>query len=172
MASSPIIGQLNDKEYIRWLKATWALNGTISVLRKFCDAEMQILHQTLVGLPQCGGTACTGPCTYADTKYVKGHWTISCATNICDKWLTEIDALRSQNNTRLTMINADIRQWPREPWQVAKVFMGTGQDQSSVTSSDTDASGILQLLANCKHFAGIVDMSKVDAVSQTFCLTL
>ncbi|KAI0223241.1 hypothetical protein LSAT2_025535 [Lamellibrachia satsuma] len=64
------------------------------------------------------------------------------------------------------MNNADIRQWPLHYWQVSKVYMGRGQDQSSVNPLDTDASGVLQLLNNCKHFINIVDTTKVDAVRQ------
>ena len=160
---SPVVGLLSDPAYIRWLKATRALNLTVDVLRKFCDIEMKKLHQVLVGL--CGGTPCTGTCSCSDTMCKGGKWAIKCPTGVCSKWLTEITAMRTKTSTRLTMNNADIRQWPLQHWQVAKVYMGSGQARSSVKSSDTDVSGLIQLVNNCKHFANIVDVTKVDAVS-------
>ena len=162
----PVVGLLNDRDYIRWLKATQALNWTVDVLRNFCDTEMQTFHQMLVG--RCGGILSSGPCSSSDARCVRGRWTINCPRSVCSKWLSEIAAWRTQNSTKLTMSNADIRQWPLQYWQVSKVYMGAGQDQSNLNPLDTDASGVLQLLNNCKHFANIVDTTKVDAVSINF----
>ena len=160
---SPVVGLLNDPAYIRWLKATRALNLTVDVLRKFCDIEMKKLHQVLVRL--CGGTPCPGPCSCSDAKCTGGQWSINCPNTVCSKWLNEIALRRAQPSTRLTMGKADIQQRPLQHWQVAKVYMGKGQDQSSVKSSDTDGSGLIQLVRNCNHFANIVDITKADAVS-------
>ena len=161
--ANPVVGQLNNPAYIRWLKATHALNWTVGVLRTFCDVEVKKLHQLLVN--QCGGTPCNGPCSSSHVQFVARQWTINCPTNVCSNWLSAIAARRTRSNTRLAMSNVDIRQWQLQPWQVAKTYMGTGQDQSSTNSSDTDASGIIQLITNCKHFATIIDTTKVDAVS-------
>ena len=68
------------------------------------------------------------------------------------------------------MRNANISDWPLEPWQMAKVYMDKGQKQASVDPSETDASGILQLMLNCKRFKGIVDITKV-AVVRIFCIS-
>ena len=162
---SPVVGLLSDPAYIRWLKATRALNWTVDVLRKFCDKEMKKLHQALV--VRCGGTTPTDTCSCScsNAKYVGEQWSINCPTGVCSNWLTEIAAMRTQPSTRLTMNNADICQWPLQHWQVAKVYMGSGQDRSSVKSSDTDGSGLIQLVNNCKHFANILDVTKADAVS-------
>ena len=165
-APLPIVGQLNDAEYINWLKATQALNLTMTVLRSFCDAEMKKLHLQLVG--QCGRTQCTGSCSARDVREVRRMWTIpSCPTGECSKWLAAIVQERTHSTTRLTVANSEILQWPLQYWQVAKVFMGWGQDPSSVTASDTDASGLLGLIRNCRHFGGVIDIPKTDAVSMT-----
>ena len=156
---STVVGDLNDKDYIRWLKATQARRMTIDVLSHFCDTEMKKLHQTLVG--RCGGaTTCTSSqCTFD----ARGRLVHGCP--VCTQWWTEIQANRKGTNTKLIPKNADFRQWPLQHWQVAKVYMGVGQDPSSVNAADTDASGVIQLMANCKHFVGKVDMGKVDEVS-------
>ena len=70
------------------------------------------------------------------------------------------------------MSNSDIRQWPTEHWQVAKVFMAGGQDRASVKATDIDASGVIQLINNCKQFVGIVNMTLVNAVSMRLYNTL
>ena len=160
---SPVVGLLNDPAYIRWLKATRALDLTVDVLRNFCDIEMKKLHRVLV--IKGGGTPCIGTCSFSDAQCVWGDWSITCPNGVCSKWLIEINQMRTRTSTKLTMKNADIRQWPVQYWQVAKVYMGQGQVRSSVKSSDTDGSGLIQLVSNCKHFAKTVDKAKAKAVS-------
>ena len=163
-APLPIVGQLNDKEYIHWLKATQALTLTVTVLRNFCDTEMQTLHGQLVS--QCGSTQCSDSCS---AQHVTKQLTIpTCHTGVCSTWLSAIKQERTQSNTRLIVQNSDINQWPIEYWQVAKLFMNQGQDPASALPSDTDASGILNLIQNCKHFANTIDSTKTDAVSITY----
>ena len=162
-APLPIVGQLNDKEYINWLKATQALTLAMTVLRKFCDTEMQTLHGQLVN--QCGSTQCSGSCSAQDVT--KKLTILTCPTGVCSTWLSAIKQKRTQPNTRLIVHNTDINQWPIEYWQVAKLFMNPGQDPASALSSNTDATGILNLIQNCKHFANIIDSTKTDAVSIT-----
>ena len=166
-APLPVVGKLSDPLYINWLKATRGLSLTVGVLRHFCDVEMKILHGQLV--TKCGGnTQCSGSCSSKDVKKIRGQLTVvNCPTCVCSTWLAEIEKERMSNNIRLTYPNAVILDWPQHHWQVAKVFMGWGQDASSVKSSDTDASGILALIRNCKHFGNIIDQTKADAVSIT-----
>ena len=162
-----VVGNLNDLLYINWLKATRGLRLTVKVLHRFCDVEMKILHAQLV--TRCrGNTQCSGSCSAKDVKKIQGQLTVDkCPTTVCSTWLAEIEQMRTSNKTRLTYPNADILQWPQHYWQVAKVFMGHGQDASSVKSSDTDASGILMLIQNCKHFINIINTTKAGAVSIT-----
>ena len=156
---SPVVGDLNDEDYIRWLKATQALSLTIEVLRQFCDREMKTFHQSL--LVRCrGATTCSSSLCIFDAR---GRLLYGCP--VCKRWWTEIQANRTLTTTKLMPINADFRQWPVQHWQVAKVFMGAGQDPSSVNAASTDPSGVIALMRNCKHFVGKVDMAKVDAVS-------
>ena len=88
----------------------------------------------------------------------------SSGSGVCSQWLAGIVANLPWVGFKLTFNNSNINEWPIEPWQVAKLFMAQGQDPTSVSSNDTDASGILQLLTNCKHFSAAL-RRKADAVS-------
>ena len=159
-----VIGQLNDPEYLSWLKAARALHITMEALRTFCRARMNGLHQQL--LLNYGATMCSGPCSSANIRHNRNtnNYVINCPSNVCSQWLADIVAERATPRTRLTFGNCDISQWPVQPWQIAKVFMNSGQDPSSVSPNDTDALGILQLLMKCNYFTPFLDNTKAQAV--------
>ena len=48
--------------------------------------------------------------------------------------------------------NSDLTKWsaPDGGWEIAKVFMNQGQTQSEHNAQDTDFSGILNFINNCK----------------------
>ena len=158
-----VIGQLNDPQYLNWIKATRAMHNTMEALRTFCQARMNGLHQLL--LLKHGATQCSGPCSCGNIRYIRNtnNYVINCPNNVCSQWLADIVAERATPTTRLKFGNCDISQWPVQPWQIAKVFMDR-QDPSTVSPNDTDASGILQLLKNCKYFTPFLDTRKADAV--------
>ena len=161
-APLPVIGNLNNQLYINWIKATRGLRLTVDELRNVCDSEMQAWHGQLV--LQCGNTQCSGSCSAIDVT--KKLTVPSCPTGVCPTWLAAIQLERTKPNNRLIVHNADINQLPKEYWQVAKLFMNWGQDAASVLSSDTDASGIVNLIQNCKRFVSSTQQ-KTDAVSIT-----
>ena len=152
------IGELNDQGYIRWLKGTRMLQLTTGVLRKVCLVEITKVHAELQ--KTCGKT-CSARCS--DVHGSNNNWSIVCPDNVCSKWLTAVVAMRTTSKTKLAMRKADILRWLEEPWQLANVFIENPQPQS-VDPSETDASGILQLMRNCIHFRKVVDTTKVQAV--------
>ena len=158
-----VIGQLNNPEYLNWLKATRALHITMEAMRTFCQVRMYGLHQLL--LFNHGATHCSGSCSSTNIRHNRNtnNYVISCPNNVCSRWLADIVAERATPTTRLTFGNCDISQWPGQLWQIAKVFMDR-QNPSSVNPNDTDASGILQLLVNCKYFTPFLDNTKAHAV--------
>ena len=158
-----VIGQLNNPQYLNWLKAARALHITMEAMRTFCRARMNGLHQLL--LLNHGATQCSGPCSSANIRHNRNtnNYVINCPSNVCSRWLADIVAERATPRTRLKFDNCDISQWPVQPWQIAKAFMDR-QDPSSVSPNDTDASGILQLLINCKYFTPFLDNTKAQAV--------
>ena len=168
-APAAVIGQLNSPAYINWVKAARALHCTVEVLRLVCDVKMNTFHQSLVGLH--GSTRCSGPCTSGNIVFdpVRHHWSVVCPSNVCSQWLTSIVSGRAWPQVRLTFANSNIEDWPVEAWQIAKVYMAQGQDTAATSSSDTDASGLLQLITNCGQFGSSL-RKKADKVSR--CLFL
>ncbi|KAI0237234.1 hypothetical protein LSAT2_012294 [Lamellibrachia satsuma] len=165
LAAAGVIGQLNNPEYLNWVKATRAVHITMEAMRTFCQVKMQDLHQQL--LLKHGGTQCSGPCSSTNITYNRStnNYVMNCPNSVCSGWLADIVAERAATTTRLTFGNCDISQWPVQPWQIAKAFMNK-QEPSSVSPNDTDASGILQLLKNCKYFTPFLDTSKAHVVQQ------
>ena len=162
MAGS-VVGNLNDPDYLNWLKSNRALHCTIDVLRNVCSAEMQRFHLLLVG--KHTATVCKKPCTHTDIiTHGRVGWSIRCPNNVCSKWLIEIVRERYHKSTTLKWQNSDFRQWQTQPWQIAKVYMER-QDPAWINPTDTDAAGVLQLLMNCRLFKNKMDWKKVDAVS-------
>ena len=160
-----VVGDLNDPEYICWLKANRALHCTIEVLRHVCSAEMKKFHDSLLQTHRNG--PCNAACSHSDIKTddKRKSWSIHCPDNVCSAWLADIVKGRTKKSTRLTWQNSELSQWLTEPWQLAKIYMDHGQDRKCVNSADTDAAGIVQLLLNCKQFKQVLDIKKVDAVS-------
>ena len=167
-----VIGQLNNQQYLNWVKATRAMHITMEAMRTFCQDKMHGLHQLL--LFNYGATQCSGPCPSKNIRYNRNtsNYVINCPSNVCSRWLPDIVAERATPRTRLTFDNCDISQWPVQPWQIAKAFMNNGQNPTSVSPNDTDASGILQLLMNCKYFTPFLDNMKAQAVRLYVCLEL
>ena len=164
--ATPLVGDLQDPEYVNWLKANRALHRTIDLLRNVCLAEMQTFQQLLLG--KHGSTTCSKPCTHSDIITTHGRWrgwSIACPStpNVCSQWLVDIVREKLRQSTRLYWENSDFSQWQTQPWQIAKIFMES-QDRACIRPADTDAAGILQLLMNCKLFKNMMTWAKLDAV--------
>jgi len=117
---------------------------TAKALTPFCVDEMESFHTTLT--TSIGGNVCHAGCTSDDLKKKK----FTCPRNICHTWLAGIKA---QSATRqFSLENTTVRLWPVEPWQIAKCYMGPGQDATNSDPLQTDPGGKLQLIINCKRF--------------------
>ena len=164
-AAGTVVGDLNDPEYVNWCKTIGALDRSIDVLRHVCLSEIESFHDMLV--QKHTTSPCGKPCTHSDIIYHSkgGSWSITCPNKVCSRWLPDIVRERATKSTRLYWLNSDVSQWQTQPWQLAKPFMDSVQDRACIDPADTDATGILQLLLNCKRFKVIMDTKKVDAVS-------
>jgi len=159
-----VVGNLQDQEYLNWLKSNRALHRSIEVLRHVCWLEIQHFQNSLLG--KHGRTLCSKPCTHKDitTRGRGSAWSITCSDNVCSAWLADIVNEKFGKSTRLYWQNSDLGQWQTQPWQIAKVYMER-QDIACISPANTDAAGVLQLLMNCKRFKTMMDMNKVNAVS-------
>jgi len=52
--------------------------------------------------------------------------------------------------------NIDVVRCEADPWEIAKVFMGRGDDEGRTSAATTDPIGLLQLVLNCQLFTDCV----------------
>ena len=158
MAKVSAMQRFQDEQYLNWIKLGQALILVGDGLRPFCERVIREFHDSLK--ENLGDKQCTAKCHAKDIKVrrsdgTKARWYINCPDGICNKWLDGIYAglcghPYSWNNTKVEM-------WPKQPWQLAKIFMGPQQQSSSYNPDETDVLGLLQLIKNCKLFSDCVD---------------
>ena len=95
----------------------------------------------------------------------KASWYIECPNDICNKWFDVINA--ELCGEPYSWKNTNVKMWPTQSWQLAKIFLGPGQ-QPSTPPSKTDALGLLQLIKNCKLFHDRVDRGAAGKVMFCF----
>ena len=194
MAESPAERRFKNEEYGNWFKLTHALICLAEGLRPFCERTIGEFHNTLrtqIGTEQCikctykrirkhesvegenasrqaecnmGGTSEGSEEPDTDTN---AQWYIVCPNDICNKWLHGIIA--GLCGGTYSWKNTDVKKWPKQPWQLAKLFMGAGQQPSTSKSEKTDALGLLQLITRCtKLFGDHVDTETASKVMFCF----
>ena len=165
--SASTVNRFRQPEYIRWLKVGQGLQCCAEGLTDFCTDVIDNFHSSLS--TQHG--VCTSPSTPKNIVRDRTNrcWTVTCPCGVCDSWLRSIE--QEKATAQFSWKNTNVQDWSLNPWQLAKVFMGPGQDPTSHDPADTDPAGFLQLILNCKLFAGLVDATKVQAVSLQFLFT-
>ena len=166
-SSASTVNRFRQPEYIRWLKVGQGLQCCAEGLIDFCTDVIDNFHKSL---KQQHGV-CPSPSTPKGIKYDKKKkcCEVNCACGICDRWFQSVK--QEKATAQFSWKNTNLQDWSLHPWQLAKVFMGPGQDPTSYDPADTDPAGFLQLILNCKLFAGLVDATKVHAVSLWFLFT-
>ena len=183
--------RFKDEEYVNWFKLTQALIYVAEGLRPFCEKAIGEFHKSLK--TKLGGRRCLAKCTY---KRIQKHgsdergkiaecnvrctsegseepdtdtnaqWYINCPNGICNKWLDGITAGLGAGT--YSWKNTDVKNWPTQPWQLAKLFMGSGQQPSMYNPAKTDALGLLQLMTRCKKICDHETQKKASQVMFCF----
>ena len=156
-AAGSAVGRFQKPEYINFLKTSQALRCVGEGLVEFCTDTITNFHRSL------NHGVCPHPNTTKKIEKLNGQWTIDCTCGVCDLWLRSIEQA-ARRNVKLYWTNADAREWPTHPWQLAKVYMGQGKDPASNVPADTDTAGLLQLINNCKEF-NIPKLNRVKVTS-------
>ena len=193
MAESSTKHRFQDEQYVNWIKLGYALIVVADGLRPFCERVVRESHDLL--RKQIGDKACTicttkgiekrtsggAKCTVKESNEgtaegtaddheehdtgTKARWYIDCRDGICNKWLDGIIA--ELCGEPCSWKNTNVKMWPTHHWQLAKIFMGPGQQPLSSESAKTDALGLLQLIKHCKLFRDRVD--RQAAAKVIFC---
>ena len=179
MAKVSAMQRFQDEQYSNWNKVGQALSLVADGLRPFCERVIREFHDSLK--ENLGDKQCTAKCHAKDIKVrtsdddddhvehdtgTKARWYIDCPDGICNKWLDGIYAGLCEGD-QYSWKNTKVKMWPKQPWQLAKIFMGRGQQPSSYNPDKTDVLGLLQLIINCKLFSDCVD--RQAAAKVIFC---
>ena len=139
--------RLQDPDYKAWVKAGVCLGFVKAGLEQFAVDRSTVFHQGVLNqLQNKGNPSIQNVCSQATVR--RGR--VSCCYN-CQCFVDEID---SQNNYSFKFQqgnwdNSDIQLWPKDPWEMAKVFMNPGQKATQKSPADTDLSGILNFIDHC-----------------------
>lgn len=94
----------------------------------------------------------------------KGKPQLKCS-DICGALYVDILSEHASNNVNAVYWkNTQIQRWSVDAWEIAKVYMGNGQDKDNNGPQRSDTSAILQLLTNCKRYRKYISCEDVKKV--------
>lgn len=165
------VARFHAPGYLNWIHAGWGLKYCGEGLIDFCEDKIKTFHQSLID--QHCNRECPFPNKTKKITYDSGSssWKVNCACGVCDEWLKSIES--QLGPYQFSWENTDVKEWPIRFWQLAKIFMDPGTDATNHDPAKTDIARLLQLISNCKLFAGLLDTSKTESVSCRFyCINL
>ena len=142
--------RLRNGSYANWLKVTYGLkcmkDGLCTVTERIMTQfQDEIMKQNNIA-EACGNESC-------NSKSIKqlGVDRFHCPNNVCNSLLKSI-AAEHINKKLIIWENCEVRRWPVQCWEIAKVYMPRGQTSINTGPSTTDCAGLLQLISKCKQF--------------------
>ncbi|XP_020383393.1 uncharacterized protein CXorf38 isoform X1 [Rhincodon typus] len=145
--------RLNDDGYKNWIKAGLCLQKTRNCLIGFVISEMEKFHQFLLHANSLlWREICKNSCRPQGTKF-QG------ACDLCEEWKTEILKHHTNQNNVLYWGNCSPPLWPKQAWEVAKVYMPHGQANTRGPEK-CDVAALLNLIISCDWF-DFVERQKV-----------
>ena len=139
--------RLQDPLYKNWVKVSVCLGFVKTGLEQFANHCSNQFHQAVISqLQSTGNPSWSNVCNQA--KVYKGK--INCCGD-CQYYVDEIDRQnkKSFKFKQGNWDNSDVQMWPKDHWEMAKVFMNPGQKKTQRTPNDTDLSGVLNFIDHC-----------------------
>ncbi|XP_048397342.1 uncharacterized protein CXorf38-like isoform X2 [Stegostoma tigrinum] len=137
--------RLNDDGYKNWIKAGLCLQKTRNCLIGFVISEMEKFHQFLLHANSLlWRKICRNSCRPQGTEF-QG------ACDLCEEWKTEILKHHTNQNNVLYWGNCFPPLWPKQAWEVAKVYMPRGQ-ANTLGPEKCDVAALLNLIISCDWF--------------------
>ena len=157
--------RLQDPGYKAWIKTGLCLLFAKEGLDDFAEKCSHTFHQAVLNkLKSSGNPSVDNVCSHAQIRRGK----VKCCKN-CQGF---VDVIDQQNNQcfkfkQHNWDNSDIKLWPNDPWEMAKVFMNKGQTATQRRPVDTDLSGILNFIDHCVvGNKGIANINNLREVSE------
>ena len=145
--------RLGDAEYKNWIKDVLCLGFVKDGIETFADERSQLLHQHVI--QQLGSNPSAQQlCKKAHISKQANKWKMNCAQNCpgnCQQYIDELEKMCDQSFKfeKDNWNNSNNQLWPKEPWEMVKVYMNKGQRGAHKTPKDTDLSGILNFIDHC-----------------------
>ncbi|KAG9262366.1 hypothetical protein AMEX_G24133 [Astyanax mexicanus] len=148
--------RFRDEKYKNWLKAAESLYILRNHIRDFVENETETHHKTL--RKKLNSDICNKQCDFKKCQLPAKKL---CET--CERWKSEIVLTHIGKGKGVYWINCRPYLWPKEKWEVAKVYMPRGHTDHC-SFEQFDISAILNFMGSCTHFKPFVqskDLSKV-----------
>ncbi|WAR01424.1 hypothetical protein MAR_007982 [Mya arenaria] len=177
---TPFWKRIHQTKIADWFRANVILdvakNGCVSyietklsrlhehILRAVSDKGIKCYEcstRNIVPCPSVGICSSWNPpntCSYHNS-YVERYR--KCPNGICDKFRLEIEKLHTQQAP--SWQNTSAENWCKDPWEVAKCFIGPDGYGHIRSSDETDFRGLLNILIYCKPCR--TDLSAVESLS-------
>uniref|UniRef100_W5L863 Uncharacterized LOC103024880 n=1 Tax=Astyanax mexicanus TaxID=7994 RepID=W5L863_ASTMX len=146
--------RFRDEKYKNWLKAAESLYILRNSIRDFVENETETLHKTL--RKKLNSDICNEQCDYK-----------RCQSPLCDtckRWKSEILETHTGKGKGVYWINCRPYLWPKEKWEVAKVYMPRGHTDHC-SFEQFDISAILNFMGSCTHFEPFVQSKDLNKVT-------
>ncbi|KAI0213941.1 hypothetical protein LSAT2_000973 [Lamellibrachia satsuma] len=139
------VDRFQDSDYVNWIKAGQALLCTAEGIYTFCENPIKNYHVTLHRkFPR---QPCSGPCREEalckECAKRRGEWKKNVLSQLTPRAIP-------------CWMNTNKSKWETDAWEIAKLFMGPGQEAFRAGAADTDPIGLLQLVLNCQLFTSCI----------------
>ncbi|KAK3598940.1 hypothetical protein CHS0354_036256 [Potamilus streckersoni] len=152
--------RVKDPEYNNWLRVGLALYYLKVGLCSFIKGEVDAMHKILLKKIYCGSAVYASQCSICKSSDVKQNrhlytwkFRFPCPNSVCDSWLTELLAFHANpTSSKICCENCEVTDWPRAPWECAKLYMPRGQPPTNTNPAQSDSQALLTLMSNCTFF--------------------
>lgn len=154
MTDDTLERRYSHEEFLMFLKAGETLYCARDALSDFCKRVMDEFQHDMLRKCKIDPNIeyLKHTCKSKDIK--RNRLPYACLDGICNKMLTEVEKAKLIVNDSKSVFwsNTDLRKWPTDSWEIAKVFMGQGQKAENKGPDQTDSSGIFHLILHCDRF--------------------
>ncbi|KAF7689616.1 uncharacterized protein LOC124378015 isoform X2 [Silurus meridionalis] len=150
--------RFSDENYKHWLQAAESLYILRSLIRDFVENETESFHSSLRG--KLKDDICKSKCTLHKCPPRTKKFPIC---DKCERWKDEILDNHRNKNMDIHWSNCQSHLWPKDKWEVAKVYMLRGiKDHHSY--DQFDITSILNFMSHCKYFEPFVKVNYLTKV--------
>lgn len=163
--------RLKDPAYKHWVKTGLCLALVKEGLEEYAEIKSKEFHDVVLASVAKIQTYQTAICDNERITFDNNNnGKIACNHAFCQGFLNEVVNLGIDPTMKFTIRkanieNCDVKLWPTDHWELAKLFMNQGQKACQTNPSQTDLSGVLNFLEHCKvPRNGVQNAQHIDEV--------